>query len=273
MAKFQAHYLFLFRLIFYATIFDILGCLSTFYKYPMIILPAKVSCYYLISERFFSPFTTFGSRYIICVIAFDRFMRIKHLQEYETKFPKSWYRFLLFIFYISVLYQTCVPSILNIFYVGNRSTFPLALPVNIIVFLLSTLLYTKSFYILNGYKKSNKSVSRTNSDITKITKFYFVLYMISSTCLLSVSIYNWFGKTRFGNQFDTTNEIIILVILNVIQNLTGIINAVVILVINRPIKRKLLLLKIKIHQDENEEQQTPNNNASARNIEQADASL
>ena len=242
----------------------------------MLINPAEVSCHYLISERFFSPFTTFGSRYIICVIAFDRFMRIKYLQDYEIKFAKSWYRLVLFTFYLSVLYQTFVPSVLHIFY-GIKSTVRFGLPVNIIVFLLAAGLYIESFCLLNQYKKSQQSISNTNSDIAKITKFYFLLYLISSTCLLCLSISNWFGKTRFGGQWDTTNKLIVLATLNIIPNLTGIINAVVILAINRAIKKRLLstwLLKLLIQQHDDQTQHQPDNKIVSRpNNEEKEASL
>ena len=234
----QIIYLFLYRLIFYGTIMDLLENLTTFYKLPIIAISERLPCQYLIAERFISPFTIYGTRYIICVIAIDRFMRIKFHQDYQQKFTTFWYNFTLSVYLAFVLYQSAVAFF---FFINNdsKSIPKYSVPLNIIVFSLFIGLYIKSFIILKQHTTFSRNVRSTNADIIKITKFYFILYVVSTGILFAVNISHWVYKPTFQQSFNSPSKVIDYAILDLNPTLVGIINAIANMKINRKMNEKI----------------------------------
>ena len=190
------------------------------------------------SRALFTPFTMYGTRYTICVIAIDRYMRIKHLQEYQAKFTVFWYRVMLASYALAVLFPSLTIVLSQVF--EEPGWIPkLTVPINVIAFVLFVTLYTKSVIKLKQHTRSNQNLSNTETDIVKITKFYFILYLTSNLLLVAYNITSLMTKMN-DEHYRKTKKLVFHVLNNLNPTLVGIINSFAIMKINRPIKQKLL---------------------------------
>ena len=211
---------------------------STMCRSLMIAIPESLPCAYLIAERFYGPLTTYATRYMILVIAVDRYMRIKHLQDYQVNFTRFRYRVMLGVYVLSVLYTALSYGISNAY---NQSKWILRIttPVNVIGLILFITFYLKSVIMLKQHMRSNRSLSNTNHDILKITKFYFILYSISSVSILITAYISSIVNSQNEKLLREDNVVIFLMLNNLNATLTGIATSLATLKINRTIKAKL----------------------------------
>ena len=125
-------------------------------------------------------------------------------------------------------------------YLGLASVSKFNTPLNLVAFVVFLVAYIKSFTILNKHRGTSRNISSTNNDIMKITKFYFTLYLISHGPLFAISVFNLIDKFRIMEKFQKENQLIFLEVTSLSSNLVGIINALIVLKMNRGIKVKIL---------------------------------
>ena len=211
---------------------------SSLCKSLLLAFPEQLPCTYLIAERFFTPFTSYATRSMMFVIAFDRYMRIKHLQDYQIKFTTFWYRVMLGIYIASVFCVGLNYMLSNVF--NQPEWIPrLNTPLNVIGLIIILIFYTKSYIILKQHVQSSRNLSTTNQDLVKITKFYLVFYLISNLLIFGTSYVS--GRVIPQNEKLTKEDTAVIFFLanNLNNTLTGITTSLVTMKINRATKAKL----------------------------------
>lgn len=198
----------------------------------MIAFPENLPCAYLIADAMFSLFSSYGTRYV------DRYMRIKHLQEYHVKFSTFWYRVTLGSYLTSVFWVSLCHFLSNMFnqlqWIPRQIT-----PLNVIGLIIFLTLYTKSYIKLKQHVEASRNLSTTNQDLTKITKFYLIFYLISNLLIMCISFASSLTKSQNEKPMkqDTSLAFLLASRLNII--ITGIVTSLATLIINRAIKSKL----------------------------------
>ena len=204
----------------------------------LIAFPEKLPCAYLIAERMFSPFTSYATRYMTCVLAVDRYMRIKYLQDYQVKFSTFWYRMVLGIYITSVLFISLCYLLPNMF--NQPEWIPrLTAPLNVIGLIIFLTFYTKSYIILKQHMESSRNLSTTNQDLVKITRFYLIFYIISNLLVLGTSFASSQINSQNGKLMKQDTAVLFLLANNLNNILTGIVTSLSTLIINRATKAKL----------------------------------
>ncbi|XP_066912032.1 uncharacterized protein [Clytia hemisphaerica] len=228
-----------FRLIFYATMVEILMNISSFCKLPQLVtIPENLPCAYLIAELILTSFSGYGTRYMTCVIAVDRYMRIKYLQNYQVIFSTFWYRVTLGSYLMSVF---CICSFHLLSNLSNQPQWipRVITPLNFIALIIFLTLYIKSYIKLKQHMEESRNLSTTNQDLVKITKFYLIFYLISNLLIMCTSFATSLTKSQNEKRLkqDTTLAFLLANRLNNI--LTGIVTSLSTLIINRATRAKL----------------------------------
>lgn len=231
---------------------------SSLCKTILIAFPDALPCTYLTAERMFSPFTTYATRYITCLIAVDRYMRVKHLQDYHIKFTSFWYRVMLGS-YLTSVFSASACHLLSDMYNQPQWIPRLVTPLNIVVLIIFLVLYTKSYIKLRQHVKQSRNISTTNRDLAEITKFYLVFYLISHFLVICTSFV--FSAIKSRNEKLMKQDMTILFLLAITLNnmSTGIVTSISTLIINRATKAKLLtyINTIRCHLRPNQQNEVP----------------
>lgn len=207
---------------------------------PLFLYPTDTLCAYIIVLRLVSTTTSHASSMFIGLISIDRFMHVRFLQNYSTVFNAFRYKISIFVFFIVVTIQASISFIIPVFY-GKKHTVYL-LPINISIFTIMIIMYLKTLIILKKHKKLRREISSENQNITRITKFYFYLYLSSQAFLLLA--YQIVSKLNIGVADQKAikskgNLQFATVLVSQMTIIVGIVNAFAILSINRKIKENI----------------------------------
>ena len=179
---------------------DICKAVSNIAIIPLLLHPIELPCSYIIALRLVSTATSQATSQFLGLISIDRFMRVRYLQNYSTVYNAFRYKLSICVFIVIVTIQSSIAFVIPVFYGKKHSLY--LLPLNIITFSAMIVIYIKTLSILNNHKRLHRQISNENQSITRITKFYFYLYLSSQVFLLLA--YQIVSKLNFG--FDDKKE-------------------------------------------------------------------
>ena len=170
---------------------------------------------------------SFSSMHLYALTGFDRFLRIKYLEEYTNVFTKKRFRVVLTSYLALVLFQTVLTVSLNSTnFIGYA--FYYTFPINCFVLVFVTLFYTISILKLRRYKRSNESLSEATQMIMNITGVYLYLFIIYVGFFIILQVLIKKVELTEGQIIAFRNA------QGVSSSVVGIINALAFLKINRP---------------------------------------
>ena len=158
-------------------------------------------------------------------------MRVRFLQDYQTKFTRFRFNSALCLYGLVVLVQASVTAYLNsTHYHGYAAKFTGV--VNTIVFLSVITFYSLSIHKLRTHRNNNQQISDSTRSISKISCGYLILFIFSGVYLLLIQILRIVSVSRLNKNLDRFAKISTFTI----PTLSGVINGILFLIINRKAK-------------------------------------
>ena len=175
------------RLLMYLSMVDILSALNNILRFFFANYPQLVTCHVARFIHIIGVFSIYSSIYMFSVTALDRYFKVHYLENYEEKFTPIRFRFAIAGYALAIVIQTTLATYFSLtYYIGYGSSY--ATPLNIVVFLSMTILYTKSTLQLRRYKKVNENLAENIQNIIKITQIYLYLFALYPVYIMATAV-------------------------------------------------------------------------------------
>ena len=221
------------RLLMYLSMIDMSSSFNNIIRFLFGRQPQWVNCHVARFIHIFGLWTIYSSIYMFAITALDRYFKI-YMDDYEQKFNPVRFRVAMVCYLILTCLQTTMAAYFNLtYYVGYGATYTTTL--NIIIVLLTAILYVKSTIQLKKYKRENESFAESIQSIINITQIYVYLFMINPVCLLIIS---FMIRQKFLTPFQ---ENMTKQIATILPSITGSINAIYFFLTNKEAKPKKIL--------------------------------
>ena len=223
----------LFRLL---SILDTFNSIINFFHLRIMLLANKSSCFLYYALNYLVFFAMYNSFAMVVVVAIDRLMHVRYLQNYSRVFTSLRFKLTIGVFMILALYQSCATTYSNIAE-GPRKGGKYTIQLNVIFFFAIIFFYTSSLVILKKHSQSSVVTNLSNStrNILKITGLYFYFYIINvSVPLLYQIVGNWTGLLL---KLDENGKSVAGIVIYNMPAFIGAVNAVAFLRINKKCRR------------------------------------
>ena len=224
------------KILMYGSIIGIMnGCISCIHCLQLLI---DMSCFEFISTNILKLFSVYFSGYFTLIVVLDRYIRVKYCNEYEQVFTPNKLRILIgFVLFLTISFSIATP-IVNYNY-GSGSAIPFTFSFNLMIFVLGIVLYILSVKKLSSHAENHRDISASNRNIVKFIKIHFFIFILGHGFIIFVHQ----GLLRFLSLFykhiifQYREEIACFLITNYnLPTLIGIINAVVLMIVNNKIR-------------------------------------
>eukprot|EP00111_Clytia_hemisphaerica_P011360 TCONS_00033264-protein len=163
------------KLLMYLSIVDLYSSAIALIRIPLFINAKKLSCAGLTWSYFFMLVSFYSTDYLFALTGLDRFLRIKYLENYGTKFTPLRFRITFCWYCFFVIGIPFVTTYFNAQHsIGYASKY--VLPVNGFATVLTIVLYGLSIYQLRRLRKLNQVISDAIENILKVTIVYLYLF-------------------------------------------------------------------------------------------------
>ena len=169
-------------------------------------------------------------------------MRVKFLQDYQTKSTRFCFNSALCVYGFVVLAQTSVTTYLNsAYHHGYAANFTGVM--NITVFVSVITFYSLSINKLRTHRQNNQQISDSTKNISKISCGYLILFILSGGYLLLIQLLNIGSVLR---KLNKDLDWFVKISSFTFPTLSGIIDGFLFLIINR--KAKIFIKRLLNHQ-------------------------
>ena len=179
------------------SVIDAFNSFVNFVHLKIILDPYQTECVYHYILRSMLHWTLFSSSFMIPVTAIDRYIHIKHHNNYATVFSPLRFKIALVLYFICSIIQSIVATVvvsLKGFYADLKYTMPL----NFIFFVAIVFLHLRSIHLLKKYSMAS-SISSSKRNIVKIASMYFYFYL----CSVLIILIHPFVTSWLRNSIDT----------------------------------------------------------------------
>ena len=224
------------KLLMYLSCVDLVSSIIALGRIPLFVNGEKTSCRTLSWTYFLSLLSIYASNYLFALTGFDRFLRIKYLEDYNQYFTCRRFRVIMAWYVFLTILQSGIGAYFNSkHHIGYASSY--VMPINIIVVIITILFYALSIYKLRQLRKTNQAISDATKSVLKVTKIYLYLFVCSTgATLIYQVVLNRLTLSRL-QPLIMQNVIILL------PTILGCINAVAFLVLNPHAKRYIVTLQ------------------------------
>ena len=215
------------KLLLYLSMVDIFTSLVSFLRITTLDPGSAENCnlgaiYYTIQLLSF-----YMSIYLYALTGFDRFLRIKYLEEYSNVFSKKRFYTVLSTYLFICLFQFIITGFLDSqAYIGY--TFQFTFPINVIVMILIIVFYVLSMIYLRRYQRTNQNISEATKSVMKITVVYLYLFIFNIGTIVIVQIFLGSFKLSKSEVIGLRN------LTGVLPPVIGTLNAIAFLIVNPP---------------------------------------
>ena len=214
----------------YLSCVDFYSSIIALIRIPLFIHAKRLSCAGLGWSYFFTLISFYSTNYLFALTGLDRFLRIKYLETYDTKFTPLRFRITFCWYCALVIAMPCISTYFNAQHsIGYASKY--VLPVNALFTVLTILFYGLSIYQLRRLRKLNQVISDAIKNILNVTIIYMYLFVAFTG---GISFYQFIlGRSKsFGLRPESMFNVIRL-----LPSVAGSLNAVAFVIIH-PLARR-----------------------------------
>ena len=221
------------RLLTYLSFVDILSSCISCVLCLQILYASSISCDFTNTISILNNLSKLSSGYFAALTGLDRYLRVTYLNDYERVFTPTKFRIAIFVYVITVLLLTLITTYFH-FVNSKEDVIKIIGPINFLSYSIVIGLYILSIRKLKGHAKDNVRISEKTAGIAKITKLYFYLFILSQGYMILMHTLSLQG-------FISQHQKKYFVIINGnVPAMLGIINAIIVMNVNRKIKRRLV---------------------------------
>ena len=223
------------KLLMYLSCVDFYSSIIALIRIPLFIHAKRLSCAGIGWMYFFTLVSIYSTNYLFALTGLDRFLRIKYLDEYNTKFTPLRFRITIYWYFALVIILPTVSAYLNSkHYIGYASKYVLTF--NILLVLTTVIFYALSIFKLRRLRKFNQVISDATQNILNVTKVYLYLFIgCTGGTLCYQLILSRFSWTRVRPE-------IMVNVIRLLPTIQGSINAMAFVIIH-PLARRYVATK------------------------------
>lgn len=125
----------------------------------------------------------YSSSYLFSLTAINRYLRVKYLETYTSKFKLSHFHFTMVLYMAAVFIQSAIGTYFNLqHYIGYAGKY--TGPFNLFQFLCVVFFYSMSRFKLRQYQQLSDEIKQ----VIKITTVYLYLFVVSQGLVLAYQI-------------------------------------------------------------------------------------
>ena len=217
------------KLLFYLSMVDILSSISALLRIVDLVVGSTENCRVIAVYYTIYTLSFYMSIYLYALTGFDRYMRIKYLEEYENKFSKKRFYIVLIGYLFTCLFQAIMTGILNSSHnIGYASYY--TYPISAFILIAIIVFYILSVLKLREYQRTNEHVSDQTQSMIRLTIIYLYLFIFNVGMIVLI---HSISQIKSGT--------------SVLPSIIGIMNAIAFMKVNPPSKNLISEYTVKLY--------------------------
>ena len=224
------------KLLMYISCIEVLnGCICCIHAVQILF---DIPCFVFVIIQYLKLFSIMNTAPFAIVI--DRYIRIKHLNNYDQVLTRTRFQILFIGYLIFTVITTVLIQSFN-YFLGYGSAKIFFIPIMTLGGIFITTLYILSVLKLSRHAREKQNISNSTKMITRATKIYFFLTVFGMTYTILVN--QVLGKFILNNYRELFAATLKIVAFN-LSTILGVLNALVLIKLNRKMKNCVISIFI-----------------------------